>query len=558
MGLLDNLLVGANADYGGQQGGLLDMLRTMTQQQSQYQPSAGFPQDQPPATFADRFNALPGAPQPNQPTPGRQFDSASFDPSTFAPNQAQPISVGDYQMPRIGAAPQFASDPAALPQNAQPAQGQIQQQAPPQAPQAAPQQTLPTFMGGQQQGAGFGDRLAAGLQNFAGGGGLLPALAGGVSGLMTGNRTDKAGMQQQNLKAQYDALVPTLGPQKAMLAVMNPEAGKVLLEQALSQKEKWGEIGSDSFGNKTMGWINERDQTINGKEMGAGGGVDTGGAGGGTGFLAPGVKQIDSSLQGQDYLKQFSPEVQAAVQNYVDGKSTPTGNPRKGFTQTVKMIAQKYGADQGLSVDDASFAARKQMRTQLSSSAPSTLGGQINIGNTAAGHLADLTERALALGNVDIGLAGPSHVINEVRGWTSAQSAKMESLKGAAQHYGQEITKFYAGSPGGVAERDRFIESVNGAKTPQELAGILSTEGELMRARLDALSGQIKGVLGDEGLKQYPVLRPDGQAALTKVEENVGKLKGGQSAAAPAVQEGATATNPKTGQKITFTNGKWQ
>jgi hypothetical protein len=65
------------------------------------------------------------------------------------------------------------------------------------------------------------------------------------------------------------------------------------------------------------------------------------------GFLAPGVKQIDSSLTGQDYLKQFSPEVQAAVQNYVDGKSMPTGNPRKGFTQTVKMIAQKYGADTG-------------------------------------------------------------------------------------------------------------------------------------------------------------------------------------------------------------------
>ena len=45
---------------------------------------------------------------------------------------------------------------------------------------------------------------------------------------------------------------------------------------------------------------------------------------------------------------------------------------------------------------------------------------------------------------------------------------------------------------------------------------------------------QIKGVLGDEGLKQYPVLRPDGQAALVKVEENVSRLKGGQGAAPAA------------------------
>ena len=176
----------------------------------------------------------------------------------------------------------------------------------------------------------------------------------------------------------------------------------------------------------------------------------------------------------------------------------PTGNPRKGFTQTVKMIAQKYGADTGQSVDDATYSARRTMRNQLSSSAPSSLGGQINIGNTAAGHLADLTQKALELGNVDTGIAPLTAAINGVRGIGTEQAAKMEALKGAAQHYGQEITKFYAGSPGGTAERDRFIESVNGARSPKELAAILATEGELMRSRLDALGGQIKGVLGEE------------------------------------------------------------
>src|SRR6185369_17926076 len=116
--------------------------------------------------------------------------------------------------------------------------------------------------------------------------------------------------------------------------------------------------------------------------------------------------------------------------------------------------------------------------------------------------------------------------------------AKMEALKGAAQHYGQEITKFYAGSPGGTAERDRFIESVNGARSPKELAAILATEGELMRSRLDALGGQIQGVLGEEGAKQYPVLRKDGQEALAKVEKNVSKLKGGQAPAKSALPSG--------------------
>jgi hypothetical protein len=384
-------------------------------------------------------------------------------------------------------------------------------------PQQAPEQSLPPALGG----GGYLDRVING-------GGLI--------------RSAFPSAQQQNLTAQYKAVQQTLidggmspreAQSKAMLAVMNPEAGKTILQEALTAKEKYQKIGADGLGNEQYGFVNERDQTVNGKTIAADG---SGGAAGG--FLAPGVKQMDSTLTGHDYLKQFSPEVQAAVQNYVDGKSMPTGNPRKGFTQTVKMIAQKYGADQGQSVDDTTYSARRTMRNQLSSSAPSSLGGQINIGNTAAGHLADLTQKALELGNVDTGIAPLSALVNNTRGLGTEQAAKMEALKGAAQHYGQEITKFYAGSPGGVAERDRFIESVNGARSPKELAAILSTEGELMRSRLDALGGQIKGVLGDEGLKQYPVLRPDGEAALAKVEANVSRLKGGQGTAPSGIPSG--------------------
>lgn len=530
MGLLDALF---NSDtYGGQGGGLLDLIRS----QSQYMPSqapaqdnqpapldsarwpagpVGAPSSAPPVSFADRFNALPNA---------------------------APIAVGDYQMPRIGPVSQFASDPSLLPQNATSTQGALPQGQPPQMapaqqPQPSPQQeqALPPALAGLPAG-NFLDKINAGLQSLGHGGSIIGAL--------TGNRTDPQSIAQQNLTGQYQAVRQTLlqsglSPQeansKAMLAVMNPEAGKTILSEALTNREKWGEIGTDALGNKQMGFINERDQTVNGKPLGAEGAASSGSAGG---FLAPGVKQIDSSLQGQDYLKQFSPEVQAAVQNYVDGKSTPTGNPRKGFTQTVKMIAQKYGADTGQSVDDATYSARRTMRNQLSSSAPASLGGQINIGNTAAGHLADLSQKAIELGNVDTGIAPLTAAVNGVRGLGTEQAAKMEALKGAAQHYGQEITKFYAGSPGGTAERDRFIESVNGARSPKELAAILATEGELMRSRLDALGGQIRGVLGEEGAKEYPVLRPDGQAALAKVEQNVSRLKGGQAAPSGGIPAG--------------------
>jgi hypothetical protein len=70
------------------------------------------------------------------------------------------------------------------------------------------------------------------------GGGSLLGRIGNPDGLiakLTGN--DSRSVAQQNLKAQYDALVPIVGQQKAMLAVMNPEAGKTILAQALEKKQ---------------------------------------------------------------------------------------------------------------------------------------------------------------------------------------------------------------------------------------------------------------------------------------------------------------------------------
>lgn len=141
-GLLDSLF--NPSLYGGQNGGLLDFLRNTQMQQNNYQPSDGF------------------SPAPAQPTS----------------SQAQPIMVGSNQMPRIGDAAQFDPGQVNIPQNAQSTQGQMP--------------VMP-----QQAGPDLSERIGAGLMNFANAGGILPALAGGVSGLMTGQRTDRLGNANQ-------------------------------------------------------------------------------------------------------------------------------------------------------------------------------------------------------------------------------------------------------------------------------------------------------------------------------------------------------------------------
>lgn len=118
MGLLDSIF--NQSTYGGQGGGLLDLLRQSQMQQDQYQPSAGFP------------------------------------------GQASPLAIGGYQMPRIGDTAQFTpppADPAALPPNAQPAQGQL--------PQAQPQGF-----------GGFLQNLNENFQNMGSGGSIIGALTG--------------------------------------------------------------------------------------------------------------------------------------------------------------------------------------------------------------------------------------------------------------------------------------------------------------------------------------------------------------------------------------------
>lgn len=464
MGLFDSYQFSPQA-YQGQNGGLLDLIR-------QYQ----------------------------------QMPSAQQGPSGI-------LNDGPVPYPVFGQ-PDAQQD-AILPQNAQPASGQI----PPQYQQAMQQQP--------QQGGGF-------LESIRDNGILGSLLGGGSSNNVTVRALMARGLDQDSARAA--AKNPT------MLAQLVPQ----LYETKAPTLQ---ETGTDPLtGQKSFSQYDARRGTLTPISGGAQGGV----AGGG--FLANGVGQVDSGLTGDAYLKQFSPEVQAAVTNYVGGKTMPTGNARQGFTQAVKMIAQKYGTDIGQPADDTTFMARRQMRTQLSSASPSSLGGQINIGNTAAAHLADLTEKALALGNYDMGISYLTQGVNAVRGMGTEQAAKMEALKGAAQHYGQEITKFYAGSPGGVAERDRFLETINGAKSPKELAAVLATEAELMHGRLNTLGDQIKGVLGPMA-SEYPVVRSDSEKAFAKIQENVGKLKGGQSAPS-APQEGMTATGPN-GVKIMLRGGKW-
>lgn len=452
MGLLDALF--SSNSYGGQGGGLLDLIRNTQTQQNNYQP-------------------VPGA--------GRSFDNATFDPQTYAPNQAQPIGVGNYQMPRMGAAPLFAppqQDQAALPPNAQPTQGQLPQAAPQQAETPLP----PQFGGG-----GYLDRLNNG-------GGLISSLFGDSG-------------QQQNLSAQFNAFkqaliangeTPQAAASKAMVAVSNPEAAKTIIPELFTNKQEFKVI-KDALGGEHGYWVDKLNQTMKPADAGAGGAPGSP-MGGGATVLAPGVKQYDPSLSGEAYMAQFSPEVQNAAKAYMNGDVQPTGNPRvKGIESLAKQVAQKYGSDMGIPVSDALFAEKRKYRTELGTNSPNSAGGQAKAFNQGISHLSALADNLEKLDNSNgLGIPAIASAVNSVRQGTSIQqSAIADEAKSIGQTVAGEVGKLFSGSAGGgVHERELTRERFDTAKSKPQLAAALRATIETMQGGLTALEQRRDAVLG--------------------------------------------------------------
>lgn len=502
MGLLDSLF--NDATYGGQGGGLLDFLRQSQMQQEQYQPSAGFPQA--PASFADRFNAMPGAPQPVAPS-GRSFDSAQFNPQTFAPNQAQPIAVGsNYQMPRLGNADQFNPQQALIPPNAQPAQGQLPMQQPAQ-PQ---QQTLPQFL--QPQGAGFGDRLNASAQNFANAGGLLPALVGGISGLVTGQRTDAQGVAQQDRRAQFESLRQSLlqngesmqsANTKAMLAVMNPEAAKTVIPELLSNKADWGVVSEDPLEGKKYGWINKRDQTINGKEMGA--------AAPSSGSMGALQAAQNAGVTGPALYEHLPVAMRNTVKAMIEGRQPLPSTTAMRSPATLALIDAAHAIDP--TFDATAWKARNEAGPDWSKGKSSEM---VRAANQTLGHVDSLMKSMDALNNRAMPLWNAvANTVSENFG-----TGEQTSFRLNAHAVAEEMSKVFKGANLSDSEIRSWEHNLSENMSPTQQRAAIAKLSELLHGSLEALEKKRADALGPmAAAKAPPIIGEEGRKVLERVDK---------------------------------------
>jgi hypothetical protein len=340
MGLLDSLMMGSRGGYGG----LLDALMyqsPLLQKQEQPMPDtmAGFVQPEPqspfgptpqlspiippapvlpPSVFNQGTAGVPGLPQNMAPAAPPLPPAQTVAP--VPPPQTDPspsMNIGGYQMPQIGTMADYT------PVGGSSTDISAQSRQPPQEAPQQQQQTLPpAFGGGPSIGRMFNPD--------------------GLIARLTGN--DSRSIAQQNLKAQYDSLVPMLGPQKAMLAVMNPKAGEILLAQAL-EKRQYGFIKTDA------GEIVRTDPLKGTVESAYGSGsTNSAGVAGPDGKIIPYPEGLDTAGK-----KTFANEIARINADAAAGKKTEVQAKSEKFGNRMEMAEKNL---RGLDTEGTSLTNR--------------------------------------------------------------------------------------------------------------------------------------------------------------------------------------------------------
>lgn len=446
-----------------------------------------------------------------------------------------------------------ARQPSAAPTNLAP-----QIAAPPApAPASSPVEAPSMFgrlgsglMGGLERNSNALLALGAG---FAGAPNIGQAISRASAAVIPAHAADvKQQLDLQSRSYGTQALIAAGVPiQQAIAASGDPDLKKALIQNyIIDRKSEIKSVKSkDAFGNETerLYSVNPFDNTS--KEITLGGADGKGGAaaGGKNASFAEGItpETFDHSKVGDEYLSQFSPEMQAGVKAYLRGDSLPTG--RQQQAQVIKQIAQKYGDDIGVPANDQAYYQRKNFVNSLGNT-NSGVGMQVKGFQQGLEHLTELSSKLEKLGNWNgLGIAPLANAVNAVRGQTTSQADIRKGVDAGAQALAGEIGKLYSGSSGGGVHERSATKALFGPNlSGPEMAGALESTLELMRGGLRTVEQRRDELFpGAEKPRGANFLGPKQEEAISKIESTIKRLRGeavAPAAAAPTLPSGKTST----------------
>lgn len=269
----------------------------------------------------------------------------------------------------------------------------------------------------------------------------------------------------------------------------------------------------------------------------------------------------EPSTKDEDYLKEVAgqdPRLAQTVKGLANYEINPTslsirGNRREQVLGMAKLYDPTY--------DQTLYPAKQRAVTEFFAGGPMSPAGTLTAGNTAILHLAEMNDM------VDK-LHGQPGAINRATDYLSAQGLPFVSYwanqlhnravqgtpEGAAvtdfltarQRFTEEVTKFYSGAAGSEAERDRAIQLLDTAKSPEELHSAIRTDLKLMRDKVDQMQGRLITAMGPSSWKQ--AVKRDPSLILTYKNSRDASdkiLKGGTPTAGAPAAPGAPPTAPR-------------
>lgn len=485
MGIFDNSQFDPNS-YGG----IADWLRQAMQQ-------GLLPNAAPSQGFA-----------PAQPSPGL-MNGIGADPAATIPPNAQPAGPAG---PPMSLAPPQQQDNGGLLSSLF---GNIFGGNNPQQAQPAGAPPMPAVFGPQGSSPGIGDRLSAFAHNLGASHGLIPALADAAQGLATGQRVDPQGMQQQQMRATYQALVGSgMPPNIAVAAALNPEIMKTVAP-SIYTKPTWGVIGHDLTGNPQYGWIDASKQTIT-QPTGPNGAPASG-----IGF--PTDPKTGEPLQGQDLLanlQKTNPAAAAMVQAIIRGDASVTGRNLQKYLPVAAMV------DPTLS--QFNYDARKA--TALDFSSKGKNGANIKSLETVGGHIEKMIESYNKLGNQ----WSPEY--NSIKNWfnTKLGAGAFSKFETYATGVANELGTVFRSYGMSDSEINSWRKQISTSASPEQFSENMSALLDMLKTRKEAIASQYRNGMGKD-LPPETFQKLD--SAISQIEKSL-KLPGGPTTQAdPAAVE---------------------
>jgi hypothetical protein len=381
-------------------------------------------------------------------------------------------------------------------------------------------------------------------------GGLLGLLTGRSGGSLAGAASPgihQQEMEQQAQQATYQALIQAGAPEHvARAAAMNPKEFGQFAAPFMDVAPQIQSNPNPLTGDLNF-YLKKGGAHPSVTAMPVAGAPGEGGISQTAGGLLSQIQQAKAAgASPEDLLKLVPVEsgLGNAVKAMLRGGIVPSNFSMRGAAHDN---AVKLATAIDDNFNEQELGARRKLYTDLNSSTPNSMGGILSNGKSAFGHLAELGETAADLHNYsgnDIPgsamLAKAGNVLGNTVLASGKQSAAIARTKSPLLKYGQESTKFYAGTGGGEGERTAALSSNRPESTSSlDYAAFLKSEKNLMLERFAQKEAQIRSQLGQGYLDEKPLMGPRDKENLARIDAAIARLEGGQAAAgAPAAQSG--------------------